>query len=145
VLLVHQRHGEEHRIAAGDGLAEHALGADFHTGRGSHRDERAVGGREAGDRVALEVEEPGRVDHVDLGVTPFGERAAQGDGKTAFDFLGRGYRQRGSVLHLAMSLAAAGHEGEGIYQCSLATRPVSHYSDISNCLTPVLFHPALRQ
>ena len=51
--------------------------------------ERAVGGGESGDRVALEVEIPWGVDEVDLRVLPLGERGAEVDRVAALDLFGR--------------------------------------------------------
>ena len=87
VLLVHHRDDEEHGVAAGDRLAEHALGSDFDARRGADHAEGAVGGGQSGNRVALEVEEAGRVEQVDLAVHPLGVCAAEVDGVSALDLL----------------------------------------------------------
>ena len=79
VFLVHHRDHEEHRIAAANGLEEIPFGAHLHTVGGADGHQRAVGGREAGDRVTLKVQKPGRVDEVDLGVAPLGEGTAHGN------------------------------------------------------------------
>ena len=94
--------------------------------------ERAVGGGESGDRVALEVEVPRRVDEVDLRVHPLGERAAEVDRVAALDLFRRGVGEGGAVLHRAVSLAGAGHEGERIDQTGLAARPVSDHRDVAD-------------
>ena len=106
VLLVHHRDDEQHRVAARDRLAEHPLGADFDAGRRRDDDERAVGGGEPGDRIALEVEIPWRVDEVDLGVLPLGERRTEVDRVASLDLFRGVIGEGGAVLHRSVSLRA---------------------------------------
>ncbi len=106
VLLVHHRDDEQHRVTPGDRLTEHLFGADFDAGRGGDHDERPIGGGEAGDRIALEVEVSWRVDQVDLGVLPLGERRTEVDRVAALDLFRGVIGEGGTVLHGSMPLRA---------------------------------------
>ena len=79
VLLVHRRDDEQHRILPRDRLANiRSVPASTPVRRADHH-QRAVGGRDPGDRVALEVQEARRVEQVDLRVLPLGVGAAERD------------------------------------------------------------------
>ena len=88
VLLVHHRDDEEDRVAARDRFMERLFGPHLDATLRAHDADHAVGGRDTGDRVAVEVEVPRGVDQVDLGVHPLGVCAAQADGVAPLGLLG---------------------------------------------------------
>ena len=62
VLLVHHRDDEQHRVASLHRLAEHPLGARLDAVRRREHAQRTVGSGESGDRIALKIQIPWRVD-----------------------------------------------------------------------------------
>ena len=102
VILVHHRNGEEHRIFSGNGFAEHPFGTRFDACRAAHQHERAIGRAQAGNRIALEVEESRRVDQVHFRAVPLRKRTPERNRILPFDFLGRGVRERVAVLDRAV-------------------------------------------
>ena len=73
-LAVEHVHEDDAREAACLRALPHASRAHFHAHDGAHDDERAVGDRQARDRVALEAGVARRVDEVDLPFLPLGVR-----------------------------------------------------------------------
>ncbi len=73
-LAVEHVHEDDAGEAARLRALPHAPGSHLHAHDGADHDQRTVGHRQAGDRIALEAGITGRVDEVDLPVLPLGVR-----------------------------------------------------------------------
>ncbi len=102
----------------------------------------AVGDREAADHFAEEIEIPGGIQQVQLGVHPLGVADAERDGVFAIDFVRGGIGEGTAFLDRPMAAAGTGHEREGVHQGRLATRAVAHERHVPDGLRPVNLHPA---
>ena len=140
VLAVHPRDDDEARQPARVGELPGNVGAGLDAGGGVDGDERGVGGGDAADDLADEVEVAGRVDHVEALAGPLdgeqGERDRVGAGVLLLVEVGDGV----AVLDAAEAGECAGGEEHRLAQHRLAGAAVPHQDDVAELLGRVGIH-----
>src|ERR1700686_508230 len=142
VLLVQLVDHHDPRLVGAVAVLPRDLGAHGQLGTGSHHDDAPVGHSEPAQHLGRKVEEPGRVEDVDLVAVVVGERHAEIDRDLALLFLRLEVGRRGRLVRSAHSRDRPRREQHGLGEHGLAVVRVAQEDHVSDLVRSVLSrHP----
>ena len=114
--------------------------ADNGAGDCADDDQRAVRKCHSGGHFAIEVEETGRVNHIDLRVFPLERRKRHVDRNGPLDLFGIKIRRGGAVFNLAHAVNKTRIEQHGLGQRGLALAAMTENANVANVFRGVFLH-----
>src|SRR5581483_11950669 len=126
------------RLAARVALLPSDLGADREVVVRADDDDSALGGAKPADGLAGEVEEPGRVEDVDLEAVVLGERDPKADRDLPLLLLGLEVGGRRALVRRAHPRDAAGGEEHGLGEGRLPVVRVAQQDDVPDLVGGVV-------
>src|SRR5690606_25564330 len=124
-----------------------ALGAHLDPRRPGDHQHRTGGNTHPGARLAVEIEVPGRVDEVDLGVLPLGECQGGVHGDAVGDLLRGEHGQRRAVIGGAMAARRPRGVTASVDEGRLSRAAMANYNHVANPICRVErcgWHASLR-
>ena len=114
--------------------------ADNGAGDCADDDQRAVRKCHSGGYFAIEVEETGRVNHIDLRVFPLERRKRHVDRNGPLDLFGIKIRRGGAVFNLTHAVNKTRIEQHGLGQRGLALAAMTENANVANVFRGVFLH-----
>ena len=140
VVAVHAVDHDEAREAALLREAPDLLGLDLDAGDGVDHHQRGLGDAQRRARLGQEVRVAGRVDQVDLGLLPLGERERRQQADLALDLVGVEVGDRGALVDAAEPVHGAGVEEQRGDERRLAAAAVPDHGDVADVRGVVNLH-----